>query len=45
MNESYFILIKVLLKFVPKDLIDYNSAYGQVMAWPRQVASHYLNQC
>ena len=34
-NEIFCILIKISLKFVPKDLINNKSAMVQVMAWRR----------
>ena len=34
-NESVWISITILLKFIPKDPIDYKSALVQVMAWHR----------
>ena len=33
MNEKFYILIKILLKFVSKGLIDNKTALVQVMAW------------
>ena len=33
MNEKLCILIKISLKFVPKGLIDNNSALVEIMAW------------
>ena len=33
MNEKFCILIRILLKFVPKGPIDDKSALVQVMAW------------
>ena len=35
LNEKFFILIKISLKFVPKGPIDNNPAWVQVMAWRR----------
>ena len=35
LNENVRILIKISLKFVPKDPIDNKSALVQVMAWRR----------
>ena len=34
-NEIFCILIKISLKFVPKDMIDNNPALVQIMAWRR----------
>ena len=33
------------LRWMPRDLTDDKSTLVQVMAWCRQAASHYLNQC
>ena len=33
------------LRWMPQDLTDDQSTSVQVMAWCRQAASHYLNQC
>ena len=44
-NEEICILIKISLKFVPKDPIDNNPALVQIMVWRRIATSHYLNQC
>ena len=35
LNEKFWILIKISLKFVPKVLIDNNPALVQIMAWRR----------
>ena len=35
MNENFFILIKISLKFVPKGPIGNNPAQVQIMAWRR----------
>ena len=35
MNETFFILIRISLKFVLKDPIDYKSGLAHVMAWRR----------
>ena len=34
-NEKFFILIKITLKFVPKGPVDNNPAVVQIMAWRR----------
>ena len=39
-----WISIKISLKFVPKGPIDNIPALVQIMAWHRQVTSHYRNQ-
>ena len=44
MNGKFCILIQISLKFVPKGLIDNQSALVQVMAWWHQPTNHYLNQ-
>ena len=44
-TEKFCILIKISLKFVPKDPIENNPAPVQIMAWQQISASHYLNQC
>ena len=41
LNENVRILIKISLKFVPKDPIDNKSALVQVMAW-RQIGARPL---
>ena len=33
------------LEWMPEEFIDGKSTLVQVMAWCRQAASHYLNQC
>ena len=33
------------LRWMPQDLPDDKSTLGQVLAWCRQVTSHYLSQC
>ena len=33
LNEKFYILIKISLKFVPKGPIDYNPASVEIMAW------------
>ena len=43
-NEYAWILIKISLKFVPRDLIDNISALVQIMAWRRPGQNQYLNQ-
>ena len=35
MNENFCILVKITLKFVPKDPIDNGPALVQIMAWRR----------
>ena len=35
MNEKFYILIQISLRFVPKGPIDNKSAFVQVMAWHR----------
>ena len=32
-NKNYYVLIQILLKFVPKDPIDNKSMWVQVMSW------------
>ena len=44
LNENTWILIEISLKFVPKGSINNIPALVQIMAWCRQVTSHYLNQ-
>ena len=36
---------EIALKWMPQNLIIEKSTVVQIMAWCRQVASHYLNQC
>ena len=46
MNQKFCILIRILLKFVPKGPIDNKSSLVQVIAWcPEQTVNHYLSQC
>ena len=42
-NDVFCILIRISLKFVPKDLIDNKPAFVQIMTWRR--IGHYRNQC
>ena len=44
-NESFYILIQISLKHVPKSSIDNNLAMAQIMSWRQTGDSHYLNQC
>ena len=43
-NEKFYILLKISLKFIPKGPIDNNPALVQVMVCAEQATSHYLNQ-
>ena len=42
-NQNVWLLIKISLKFVPKGLIDNESALVWVMAWHLQGTNHYPN--
>ena len=42
LNENVLLAIKISLEFIPIESI---SALGQIMAWHRPGASHYLNLC
>ena len=53
-SEKIFrILIEILLRFVPRSLIDKESSVGQVMAWylsggrplPESVVKHFTDEC
>ena len=39
------ISINITLEWIPENLVDPKSIWGQVMAWCRQATNHYLNQC
>ena len=45
MNSGWGISNEIALRWMPLDLTDDKSTLVQVMAWCRQAASHYLNQC
>ena len=44
-NVNIWISNKISLEYIPRGLIDNMSVLVQIMAWPVQVPSHYLNQC
>ena len=44
-NGGWGISYEIVLRWMPQDLTDDKSTLVQVMAWCRQAASHYLNQC
>ena len=43
--DGWRIACKIVLKWMPMDLTDGKSTLVQVMAWCRQVTSHYLSLC
>ena len=43
--DGWSISDKIVLKWMPMDLIDGKSTLVQVMAWCCQATSHYLSQC
>ena len=43
--DGWGISCEIALRWMPWDLTDVKSTLGQVMAWCRQAASHYLSQC
>ena len=43
--DGWSISCKIVLKWMPMDLIYGKSTLVQVMAWCHQAASHYLSQC
>ena len=44
-TDGWDISCKIAIRWMPLDLTDNKSTLVQVMAWCRQVTSHYLSQC